>query len=84
MGVCDWIIDPFCGCENHLQSRVQIAESIHNAVISPCASDQAVEFQEQKSCCGLRNSLGAMLLISFPALSQENCQYISVHELKKK
>lgn len=24
MGVCDWIIDPFCGCENHPQSRVKI------------------------------------------------------------
>lgn len=36
MGVCDWIIDPFCGCENHPLSRGEdkASESIHNAVIS--------------------------------------------------
>lgn len=43
MGVCDWIIDPFCGCENHPQSRGEdtASESMHNAVISPSASHGA-------------------------------------------
>lgn len=59
MGACDWIIDPFGGCESHPWScsADTASESMHNAVPPPNPATALSQPRCWNLCCGAAGAL---------------------------